>query len=100
MLIQRETGGNLAELLDSVAALVRERMKLFDKVRVLSAEGRMSAWILGALPFVTAGVLMLINPTFLSTLWQDPAGLIVVKVMTAMMAFGIWWMRRIVRIHV
>jgi tight adherence protein B len=100
VLIQRETGGNLAELLDSVASLVRERLKLFDKVRVLSAEGRLSAWILGALPFVTAGVLMIINPTFLSVLWKDPAGLLVIKVMLVLMALGLWWMRRIVRIHV
>ena len=100
VLIQRETGGNLAELLDSIAALIRERFKLFDKIRVLSAEGRMSAWVLGCLPFGTGGVMMLLNRDFLSVLWTDPAGLKIVGVMLTMMAFGVLWMRRIIRIHV
>src|SRR5260370_14335736 len=73
VLIQRETGGNLAEILDSIAALVRARLQLFDKVRVLSAEGRLSAWILGLLPFVAAGGIQVVNPTFLAEPLDDPA---------------------------
>ena len=100
VLIQRETGGNLAELLDSIAALIRERFKLFDKVRVLSAEGRLSAWILGLLPFATASLMAIVNREFLSVLWTDPAGVKMVGTMLVSMAFGLVWMRRIIRIRV
>ncbi|KVK97744.1 type II secretion system F family protein [Burkholderia cepacia] len=100
VLIQRETGGNLAELLDSIAALIRERFKLFDKVRVLSAEGRLSAWILGLLPFGTAAVMAVLNREFLSVLWEDPAGIRMVSTMLVSMLFGLFWIRRIVRIRV
>ncbi|MGU7772871.1 type II secretion system F family protein [Burkholderia sp. MR1-5-21] len=100
VLIQRETGGNLAELLDSIGALIRERFKLLDKVRVLSAEGRMSAWVLGLLPFGTGALMMMLNRQFLAVLWEDPAGLKVVGLMLVMMACGVFWMRRIIRIHV
>ncbi len=100
VLIQRETGGNLAELLDSISGLIRERFKLFDKVRVLSAEGRLSAWILGLLPFGTAGAIALLNREFLSVLWEDPAGIRMVGVMLVSMLFGLLWIRRIVRIRV
>lgn len=100
VLIQRETGGNLAELLDCISALIRERFKLFDKVRVLSAEGRLSAWILGLLPFGTAAVMALMNREFLSVLWEDPAGIRMVGTMLVSMLFGMFWIRRIVRIRV
>lgn len=100
VLIQRETGGNLAEVLDSIASLIRERFKLFDKVRVLSAEGKLSAWVLGLLPFVTGAAMMALNPTFLEVLWKDPAGLKVIGVMLTLMAIGIYSMRRIIRIRV
>jgi len=100
VLIQRETGGNLAELLDSIASLVRERFKLFDKVRVLSAEGRLSAWILGLLPFGTAAVMALVNREFLSVLWTDPAGIKMVGTLMVSMVIGLFWIRRIIRIRV
>jgi hypothetical protein len=70
----RFTGGNLAEVLDKIAWLVRERLRLRGEVRTLSAEGRLSAVILTALPFAVAGVVQLVNPGFLAVLWSDPAG--------------------------
>jgi tight adherence protein B len=100
VLIQRETGGNLAEVLDGIATLIRERLKLFDKIRVLSAEGKLSAWILGLLPFVTAGFMMVLNPSFLDVLWQDPAGIKMLQTLAFSMLFGVMWMRRIVKIRV
>ena len=100
VLIQRETGGNLAEVLDGIAFLIRERFKLFDKVRVLAAEGKMSAWVLGLLPFITAGAMFVINPGFLRVLWTDPAGIKVIGVMLSLMVCGIYSMRRIIRIRV
>jgi tight adherence protein B len=100
VLIQRETGGNLAELLDNISAIVRARIKLMGQVRTLSAEGRLSAWILSSLPFATGLLLTLVNPGFLNVLWKDPVGLNLVYGALAMMGFGIWWMSRIVRIRV
>jgi tight adherence protein B len=100
VLIQRETGGNLAEVLDGIASLIRERLKLFDKIRVLSAEGKLSAWILGLLPFATAGLMMVVNPTFLEVLWHDSAGIKMIEVVASSMFSGVLWMRRIVRIRV
>lgn len=100
VLIQRETGGNLTELLGNISTLIRERLKLLGKVRVLSAEGRMSAWILCALPFVLAGVINLIHPKFMAVLWTDPMGLKMIYAALVMMVLGALWMRKIIRIRV
>lgn len=100
VLIQRESGGNLAELLDKIAAIVRERLKLLGQVRTLSAEGKLSAIILTALPFGVALVVNLVNPTFMDVLWTDPTGLRMVGAAVFMMLLGILWMRSIIRIRV
>jgi tight adherence protein B len=100
VLIQRETGGNLTELLANISALIRERLKLLLKVRVLSAEGRLSAWILCALPFGVAGVINLMNPKFMAVLWTDPMGLYMIYSAIVMMVLGALWMRKIIRIRV
>ncbi|MGZ5195754.1 MAG: type II secretion system F family protein, partial [Ramlibacter sp.] len=72
VLIQRESGGNLTEILGNLSRLIRDRLKLLARVRVLSSEGRLSAWILGIMPFALAGVINLANPQFMSPLWTDP----------------------------
>jgi tight adherence protein B len=100
VLIQRETGGNLGELLQSIAALIRNRLKLLGTVRVLSAEGRVSANILTALPFVLATVIQLINPGFLSVLWTEPMGRSIVAAALLAMVAGVLWMRRVIHIHI
>jgi tight adherence protein B len=100
VLIQRETGGNLAEVLDGITALVRERFKLFDKVRVLSAEGRLSAWVLGLLPFIVGMLMLFLNPGFLQVLWQDPMGLKMMIAALSSMAVGVVWMSRVVALRV
>jgi tight adherence protein B len=100
VMIQRESGGNLAELLDNIASIVRARLKLLGEVRTLSAEGRMSAWILGLLPFAVALIVNIVNPKFMSVLWTDPAGLRMVGGALVMMALGVWWMRKIIQIRV
>lgn len=100
VLIQRETGGNLAEILDTIGNLVRERLKLFDKIRVLSAEGRLSAWILGLLPFGTAGLILVANPEFMRVLWEDQMGLRLLAGTLVSMVLGVMWMRQIIRIKV
>jgi tight adherence protein B len=98
--IQRETGGNLAELLDKLAALIRERLTLLGKVRVLSSEGRLSAWILSILPFALVALINLINPKFMSLLWRDSAGLMAIWIGLGLMGLGIVWMWRTIRIRV
>ncbi|MEM5434322.1 type II secretion system F family protein [Paraburkholderia diazotrophica] len=100
VLIQRESGGNLAEILGNISQIIRARLALLGKVRVLSAEGRLSAWVLGALPFVVAFVISIINPGFLRILWTDPAGTKLVGAALVMMLFGMIWMRKVIRIHV
>lgn len=100
VLVQRETGGNLAELLDNISAIIRARLKLFGQIRVLSAEGRLSAWILTLLPIGVAIVMNFVNPTFISVLWKDPMGLRMVTGAVLLMIFGIFWMWRIVKIRV
>jgi tight adherence protein B len=100
VIIQRETGGNLSELLGKLAELVRERFKLFAKVRALAAEGKLSAWILTALPFCVAAVINILNPKYLSVLFTDPAGINVVYAALVMMSIGIFVMWRIIDIKV
>ena len=100
VMIQRESGGNLAELLDKISTIVRERLKLLGEVRTLSAEGKLSAIILTALPFGVALVVNLVNPEFMQVLWTDPMGQRMVGVAIFMMLVGIMWMRSIIRIRV
>jgi len=100
VMIQRESGGNLAELLDKISVIVRDRLNLLGEIRTLSAEGRLSAIILTALPFGVGLVINVMNPEFLAVLWTDPAGLRMVGVAIFMMILGILWMRSIIRIRV
>lgn len=100
VLIQLETGGNLSEILKSLSALIRDRQRIAGSVRVLTAEGRLSAWILGLLPFVIALLLTVINPEFISKLWTDPLGILMLQVSLSLMAIGVWWMWHMVRIRI
>jgi Flp pilus assembly protein TadB len=100
VLVQRESGGNLTEILTNLSRLIRERAKLFRKVRVLAADGTMSAWIMSAMPFALAGLLYLMNPTFISRLWTDPIGITITQTLIVMMVFGFLLLRRIARIRV
>jgi tight adherence protein B len=100
VIIQSETGGNLAEILKNTAHLIRERQKIAGVVRVLSAEGRISAVILSLLPFALAALMSLLNPGFISRLWTDPMGLQLVYISLAMMTVGILWMWRLIQIRV
>ena len=100
VLIQRESGGNLAELLDNISSIVRARLKLLGSVRTLSAEGRLSAWILLALPFVTGALINIITPQFMAVLWTDSIGLRLVGAALVSMTIGVIWMRKIIQIRV
>lgn len=100
VILQRETGGNLAELMGILAFLIREKFKFQGKVRTLSAEGRLSAFILIALPFGIAGWMWFSNPKYLDPLLTDPIGKIMIIGAAIMMVFGIIVMKKLVAIEV
>lgn len=96
--VQAELGGSLADLVDRVAATVRERQRLRRRVSALSAEGRLSAVILFILPIGLAGVMNLLNPTYLSTLTTQPLGWVMCVVGAVLMVVGGLWMRVLVQV--
>ena len=100
VLVQLETGGNLTELLSSLANLMRERFKLMGKIRVLAAEGKLSAYILTGLPFFLALTLNVINPGYLNILFTDPIGVKMLIGVSVLMVIGIFFLWRIVVIRV
>lgn len=100
ILIQRETGGNLSDLLRSLSSTVRERLKLHGKVRTLAAEGKFSGILLGVLPFALAGILTLLNPTYMGALWGTHTGHKWVMIGGGMMVLGFAWMWKIAQIKV
>lgn len=100
VLIQRESGGNLAEILGNISKIIRDRLNLYAQIRVLSAEGKMSAWVLGLLPFAVGLVISIINPEYMHTLFTDPVGIKMVGFAAVLIVIGIIWMRNIIRIRV
>jgi tight adherence protein B len=100
VLIQRETGGNLTEILEKIAILIRERFKLRDQVKALTAEGRLSGVILLLLPPLLAGLLMVINPGYGTQLFTHPTGRIMCGVALGFQLLGMWAIHKIVNIKV
>ena len=98
--IQREVGGNLAEILDNVADTLRERATMRRQIKVLTAEGRLSAWVLALMPFGMALYMFAVNPEYISLLFTSQVGLIMVGVGGVLLILGILWMRKIVDIDV
>ncbi|MBV7573653.1 type II secretion system F family protein [Pseudomonas sp. PDM32] len=100
ILIHRETGGNLTEVLERLSRLIRGRFRFQRKVKTLSAEGRMSAWVLVAVPFVLAIVIFITTPKYMPMLINDPIGRRMIIGAFSAMLIGIFWIRKIVRIQV
>ena len=100
VLIQRETGGNLTDLLASISAIIRDRLKLLGQVKVMSAEGRMSAWVLGLMPFAVGGLVSVVNPGSLEVLFTDPGGRKMLGVSAALMLIGMLAIRKITTIRI
>ncbi|MET0268360.1 MAG: type II secretion system F family protein [Duganella sp.] len=100
VLIQRESGGNLAEALSNISRLIRARLKLLAQVRVMSAEGRMSAWILGLLPLAVLLLMSMSNPEYIGVLWTDPIGVRLLWYAVAVAGIGVCWMRKLIRIRI
>lgn len=99
VVIQHETGGNLVEVLEQIAATLRERFKFYGKLRALTAEGRVSAIILGALPFVTALLIAVLNRKYMEPLIYDPMGRMIVLSGLVLWVFGFFWLRLLTRIE-
>jgi tight adherence protein B len=100
VLIQRETGGNLTDLLASISAIIRDRLKLLGQVKVMSAEGRMSAWVLGLMPFAVGALVSVVNPGSLEVLFTDPGGRKMLTVAAVLMVIGMLAIRRITTIRI
>jgi len=100
VLIQRETGGNLAEILDNLAHVVRERFKILRQVRVHTAHGRFTGYVLLALPAALAVALMFINPEHMNLLFEEKIGQMMIVGCIVMQAVGFIWIKKIVKIEV
>lgn len=100
ILVQRETGGNLAETLDHISDVIRKRFRFERKLRTLSAEGRLSAWVLIAVPFALAAVLQFTSPNYLNRLLDDPRGPTLLAGGAVLMCIGVIWIRRISRVAI
>lgn len=99
ILTQREMGGNLSEVLEKLAAVIRERFKVKRHVRAVSAHGRITGVVLGFLPPVVAGLLLIISPAHIRLLADDPIGVDMVMVAIALQIVGVFIIRRIVDVE-
>jgi tight adherence protein B len=100
VLIQRETGGNLSEILDNLAAVVRERFKIRRQVRVHTAHGRFTGYVLMALPAFLALALSFINPEHMNLLFEERMGQMMIITSIIMQAVGFFWIRQVIKIEV
>ena len=98
--IQREVGGNLAEILDNVSDTLRERATLRRQIRVLTAEGRLSAWVLALLPVAIGLYMAAVNSDYISLLVTTPVGWVMLGTALVLLVLGVVWMRKIVDIDV
>jgi tight adherence protein B len=98
--IQRDVGGNLAEVLTNVAATIRERERLRRQVSALSAEGRLSAYVLGGLPVAFTLYLVLVKPDYIGVLLTTPLGIAMVTMAGILLLAGAFWLSKIVNVKV
>ncbi|MDX1779528.1 MAG: type II secretion system F family protein, partial [Thermodesulfobacteriota bacterium] len=100
VILQRETGGNLAEVMESISHIIRERFKFRDRVRVLSAEGKFSGVLLCGLPILVFIYLWIVNPTYLKVLFENPIGQALAIASVCLMSLGIFLMKKTVKIEI
>lgn len=96
--IQRQTGGNLSEILETISETIKERIKIKSDVRALTAQGRISGMIVGFLPIAIGGLLMVINPNYIQMLFSENLGRIMIGIAVAMETIGIFLIRKVVNI--
>jgi tight adherence protein B len=97
--IQREVGGNLADVIDTTVETMRERTRLRGHIRALSAEGRLSAYVLIALPIVTSAVLFVIRPQYMRPLYTQPLGILMLIGGTTAVTIGAFWINRLIKVE-
>ena len=100
MSIQQETGGNLAEILENLSNMVRRREQMRLKVKAMSSEARASAMIIGSLPFIMCALISFINPRYMSTLFTDPRGWIMIGIGMTSLIIGLFIMSRMVKFEI
>jgi tight adherence protein B len=100
ILIQREVGGNLAEILDTLAGVVRARFTIRRQIRVYTAQGRMTGYLLSALPLILFSILYMINAQYMSILFTDPVGKTLIGMAVSMQFLGFLWIRKIIKIEI
>jgi tight adherence protein B len=100
VMLQRETGGNLAEILDNLSYVIRERFKIMRQVRVYTAQGRLTMMLLMGLPPIIVVTMLLMNPSFIRPLFADPIGHTLVVVGITLQTVGYFVIRRIIQIQV
>ena len=100
VLIQRDSGGNLAEILDNLASVVRERFEVLRQVRVHTAHGRFTGYVLLALPAFLAATLTMLNPEHMAPLFSEPLGHMMLGSVIVMQAIGYFWICKVIRIEV
>jgi tight adherence protein B len=100
ILIQRETGGNLAEILENIADVIRERFKILGQVRVYTAQGRMTGWIIGFIPFGLAMYIYMVNPDYIALLFTHPLGKMMLLAALCMETVGVLLIKKIIAIKV
>jgi tight adherence protein B len=100
IMIQRETGGNLAEILEKVANTIRERFRILEDLNTLTTSSRMSAWVLCAMPAFIAAMVSYINPTYMAVLWREPLGHKLLMVAGALQLMGMLVIKKIMNIKI
>ena len=100
MLIQRKTGGNLSEVLEKISHTIRERIQIQGEIRTLTAEGRLSGYVLTAMPFILVGGLQLLNPTYIGGLFDTTVGRIMLGGALLLVGIGIVLIRMITRVRI
>lgn len=100
VLIQRETGGNLAEILEKVAYTIRERFRIMGDLKTLTTSSRMSAWLLCGLPIFVAVMITFMNPDYMAVLWKDPRGHYLIATAMGLQIIGMLIVRKILNIKI
>jgi tight adherence protein B len=100
ILLQRETGGNLSEILNNLAEVLRGRVMMRMKIKAMSSEARASTMIIGALPFVVLGVVFAVSPDYIKPLFEDPRGNVWLGIAGGMMSSGLWILNRMAKFEI